>query len=81
MYKQIRKHPGVRQKYIERLISENLLTQADAENITKSYIHSLESNKIVAGQKAENIVNDFLIDFSPYQGKHWNAITNTTVDP
>jgi 2-oxoglutarate dehydrogenase E1 component len=81
MYKQISKHPGVRQLYTNKLINENVLTQSDADRIAEDYVQSLEVNKTVAGQKVENVKNDFLIDFSPYKGTQWDASTNTTIDP
>jgi len=81
MYKQISKHPGVRQKYIDQLIKENILTQSDADSIGEKYVQSLESNHSVAGPKAKNVSNDFLINFSPYKGTQWDAATNTTIDP
>ena len=81
MYKQIRNHPGIRQKYTEQLINENVLTQADADDIEKHYVQSLESNQAVAGPQANNVDTDFLIDFSPYKGTHWDIATNTALNP
>ena len=81
MYKQISNHPGVRQIYIDQLISEKILSEPDADKIIENYVSSLESNHSVAGQHAQNVSNDFLINFSPYKGTHWDTATNTTIDP
>ena len=80
MYKQIRKHPGVRKLYTEKLISEKLITQQDADKLLDNYIQSLENNHAVAGPQATNVSRDFLIDFSPYKGKHWDVVLNTNIN-
>ena len=80
MYQQIRKHPGVRKIYTDRLIQEKIITSEDADNIANAYIQSLESNHAVAGPKAENISHDFLIDYSPYKDTRWDAEMNTNIN-
>ncbi|MBM2829314.1 MAG: 2-oxoglutarate dehydrogenase, component [Gammaproteobacteria bacterium] len=80
MYKQIRKHPGARRIYTEKLINEKLLTEQDADKILTIYIQSLESNRAVAGPQAKNVSNDFLINYTPYKGTHWDTVTTTSID-
>ena len=80
MYKQIRNHAGVRKIYTDKLVAENLITREGVDKITDQYIKSLESNHAVAGPRAENISHDFLIDYSPYKGTHWNTPVSTTID-
>ncbi len=80
MYKQIRKHPGARRIYTEKLINEKILTQEDADKILTSYIQSLESNNPVAGPQAKNVSHEFLIDFTPYKGTRWDTPTTTSID-
>lgn len=80
MYKQVRKHPGARKLYTEKLISENIITQQDADKLLDNYIQSLENNHAVAGPQATNVSRDFLIDFSPYKGKHWDVVLNTNIN-
>lgn len=80
MYKQIRKHPGMPKIYTDKLIHENLITQADADRIVQNYVQSLETNHAVAGPQATNVNRDFLIDFSPYKGKHWDVVLNTNIN-
>ena len=63
MYQQIRKHPGIRKIYTDKLIGEKILSGEEAESIAKAYIQSLESNHAVAGPRAENVSHDFLIDY------------------
>ncbi len=80
MYKQVRKHPGARKLYTEKLIGENIITQQDADKLLDNYIQSLENNHAVAGPQATNVSRDFLIDFSPYKGKHWDVVLNTNIN-
>jgi 2-oxoglutarate dehydrogenase E1 component len=80
MYKQVRKHPGARKIYTEKLISENIITQEDADRLLENYIQSLENNHAVAGPQATNVSRDFLIDFTPYKGKHWDMVLNTNIN-
>ena len=80
MYRQIRKHDGVRKILTDKLIDEKVITQDDAENIVKKYIDSLDHNTAVAGPRAENVSHDFLIDYSPYKGSSWDIVLNTNID-
>ena len=80
MYKQIRKHPGVRKLFTEKLIKEDVITQQDADKLHDDYIDSLETNRAVAGPQATNVSRDFLIDFSPYKGTHWDMVINSNID-
>lgn len=80
MYKRIKQHPGVRKLYTDQLINEKIISQDDADKFVDEYIESLESNHAVAGPQAENISHDFLINYSPYRGTHWDTATDTTLD-
>ncbi|OGT72182.1 MAG: 2-oxoglutarate dehydrogenase E1 component [Gammaproteobacteria bacterium RIFCSPLOWO2_02_FULL_47_50] len=80
MYKQIRKHPGARKLYTEKLISENIITPQDPDRLLDNYIQSLENNRAVAGPQATNVSRDFLIDFSPYKGTRWDMVINSNIN-
>ncbi len=79
MYEHIRKHPGVRRLYTERLIAEGVVSEAEAEAMARSYIDSLESNHAVAGPKAVNVNTTHLINFDPYIGTSWDMETDTSI--
>jgi 2-oxoglutarate dehydrogenase, E1 component len=80
MYRQIRKHPGTQNIYIEKLINESIIHSDDADKILKNYIHSLETNQDLAGPRASNVSKDFLIDYSPYKGTEWDVILKTNIN-
>jgi len=80
MYQRIRKHADVRKLHIDKLIAENVVTEAEAQQIADDYIDSLESNVAVAGPKAENINTTHLIDFSPFKDTRWTHDADTGID-
>lgn len=79
MYKQIRKHPGVRKLYTEKLVREKVMTQAVADEMAKRYIESLDSNESVAGPRATNVNMTHLINFAPYKGTSWRDPVTTAI--
>jgi len=79
MYKHIRKHPGMRKQYTEKLISESVVTGQEAEQIEKQYAASLDSNETVAGPRATNINMTHLINYAPYKGTSWRESADTHI--
>jgi len=79
MYRQVRKHPGVRRLYAERLVQEGAMSQADVDAMAKEYVDSLESNRPVAGTLATNVDTKFLINYAPYKGTAWNMPADTAL--
>ncbi len=79
MYQHIRKHPNVRKKHTDRLISEGIATQAEADAIAADYIDSLESNRAVAGTHVEIVNPEYRIDYSPFVGTEWDHDVDTTI--
>lgn len=80
MYQHIRKHPGVRHLYTEKLISEGLLDHQKVDQIVANYITSLDDNKKVSSKHADQVDTKFHIDFSPYTDTAWDAVVDTTID-
>jgi 2-oxoglutarate dehydrogenase E1 component len=79
MYKQIRKHPGVRKVYTGKLVKEDVISQAVVDEMAKRYIDSLDSNESVAGPRATNVNMTHLINFAPYKGSSWREATRTSM--
>jgi 2-oxoglutarate dehydrogenase E1 component len=79
MYRQVRKHPGVRRLYGDRLIRDGVLSEAEVETMAKDYIDSLESNHHVAGTLATNVDTKFLINYGPYKGTAWDMQVETAI--
>ena len=79
MYRQVRKHPGVRRLYSDRLVAEGVVTQAQVDDMARVYVESLESNRSVSGTKATNVDTKFLINYAPYVGTRWDTPVNTSI--
>ncbi|MGH8121075.1 MAG: 2-oxoglutarate dehydrogenase E1 component, partial [Gammaproteobacteria bacterium] len=81
MYRQIRKHAGTQNIYIEKLLKENIISRGEVDKTFKNYISFLEMNQAVAGPISTNVNRDFLIDYSPYKGTDWDVVLNTNIKP
>ncbi len=79
MYQHIRKHPGVRKLHTDRLISEGVITQEEADAIAKNYVESLESNEGVAGTHTEHANPKYLLNFTRFIGTKWTDPADTTI--
>ncbi|MCI0399862.1 MAG: 2-oxoglutarate dehydrogenase E1 component [Gammaproteobacteria bacterium] len=79
MYKQIRKHPGVRRIYTEKLIAEGVIPSADADTIAKTYIESLEENQAVSPTLVKNFKSKYRINYEPYRNTHWTVPAATAI--
>ncbi|HEY7841137.1 MAG TPA: 2-oxoglutarate dehydrogenase E1 component [Gammaproteobacteria bacterium] len=79
MYRQVRKHPGVRRLFGDRLIREGVVSETEVETMAKQYVDSLESNQPVAGTLATNVDTKFLINYAPYKGTAWDSAVDTAI--
>ena len=79
MYKKIRNHPSTHKLYLDKLISEKVVTATEADEIVDKYIETLDSNKSVAGPKATNINMDHLINYEPFKETSWREQANTRI--
>ena len=79
MYQNVRQHPGVRKLHTDRLISEGVIAQEEADAIAKNYIDSLESNEGVAGTHTEHANPKYLLNFTRFFGTEWTDPVDTTI--
>ncbi|WP_028535447.1 2-oxoglutarate dehydrogenase E1 component [Paludibacterium yongneupense] len=79
MYKKIAKHPGVRTLYAERLVSEGVLTAADAEAMIRAYRDALDKGEHVEQTALTNYKREHALDWSAYVGTHWAHPTDTSL--
>jgi 2-oxoglutarate dehydrogenase E1 component len=79
MYSKIRRHPGIRQIYAERLINEGVVSKQDIDGMLKEYISSLDLNESVAGPRASNVNMTHLINFAPYKDTSWRDTVSTSL--
>jgi 2-oxoglutarate dehydrogenase E1 component len=79
MYRAIRQHPSVRQRYAERLQAEGLLGAEEALQLQERYRASLDQCLIVSPHSQAGIGATSEIDWSPYGGTDWEAPVDTTI--
>ena len=80
MYKKIRQHSKVSDSYAARLLEAKVLTQADVDVLTSTYIDYLDSNKSAAGKLSDQADTSYAIDYSPFRGTSWLAPAHTGID-
>ena len=80
MYKRIRRHPGVRDKYAAKLINDKVITRVNVEQMEIDYIKSLECNKTVSAPKINQFQSKYLINYDIYRGNDWKTEADTTID-
>ena len=80
MYKKIRQHPKVSDSYAAQLVGDKVLTQADVDKLTSTYVDNLDANKNAAGKISDQIDTNYAIDYSPFRGTSWLAPAQTGID-
>lgn len=81
MYHQIRAHTGPQEIYAEKLLNQDVIQHGDPDKILATYTNSLDQGQTVAGPRASNVSRDFLIDYTPYRGTHWDVVLQTNIKP
>ncbi|AVY93070.1 MULTISPECIES: 2-oxoglutarate dehydrogenase E1 component [Microvirgula] len=79
MYKKIAKHPGVRARYVERLIADGVVTAADADQLIANYRAALDKGEHVEQTVLSNYTRDHKLDWTPFMGTHWAHPTETAL--
>lgn len=80
MYKRIKRHPGVRNKYAAKLIEDDVITRVNVEQMEIDYIKSLESNKTVSAPKINQFQSKYFINYDEFRDSHWNSAADTSID-
>ncbi len=79
MYQNVRNHPGVRKIYTEKLISEGVVTEGEAETMAEKYIDALENDFIVSRPYTKVNDNRFQTNFDAFLGTHWRCEAATHI--
>lgn len=79
MYKAIRKHPTTRQIYSEKLETDGIINQGEAQQMTTAFRDALDEGRVVAGQIIDPNKAVHMVDWSSYIGKKWTAPGYTAV--
>ena len=79
MYQHVKNHPGVRKIYTEKLISEGIVTQGEADTLAAKYVDDLSNDVVVSRSSSESSDDRFQTNFSVFAGNDWRHPTNTTI--
>lgn len=79
MYRRIDQHPGVRARYVERLVAEGVVTQEQADALIAEYRAALDKGEHVEQTVLTNYRRDYAVDWTPYLNTHWSADTDTSL--
>jgi 2-oxoglutarate dehydrogenase E1 component len=78
MYKKIRAHPTTRQLYAEKLIREQVVTEAEVNALVRAYPQQLESGAIIP-QHITDTSQAYAKKWRKYFGVAWNVPCKTAV--
>jgi len=81
MYKVIRALPSTRTLYVQKLISEGLLTQAESDEINASYRKALDEGTHVVKSLVTAPNTALYVDWRPYLGHDMGMPCDTTIHP
>ncbi|MBE9609362.1 2-oxoglutarate dehydrogenase E1 component [Chitinilyticum piscinae] len=79
MYKKIAAHPGPRKKYVERLVNEGVVSEADANAMIDAYRAALDRGEHVEQTTLTDYKRSYAVDWSKYMGTHWRHPVTTAV--
>jgi 2-oxoglutarate dehydrogenase E1 component len=79
MYRKIKDHPTVRQRYAEQLARDGVVAADEAERMAAEYRRALDEERVVARQIITGASNPHTVDWSIYSGTHWTHPAATGV--
>ncbi len=80
MYRYIRKHPGTRAVYAQRLVDEGVLSMAEAENLILAYRQAMDAGRNSIEPALEKSRGKITTDWTPYKSDSvWTEAVDTTV--
>jgi len=79
MYKRISQHPGTRKLYADRLTTQGVLAEGDAEAMVKAYRQYMEDGRRTIEPVLTDYKSKYAIDWSPFLGAKWTDHADTAV--
>jgi 2-oxoglutarate dehydrogenase E1 component len=79
MYRTIRQHPTARELYAQRLIKENVVTEADAAAMIEQYRQGLDEGRPQVRASLGMIGNKYTVDWSAYSQVDWTERVQTAL--
>ena len=79
MYKRISQHPGTRKLYADKLTTQGVLAEGDAEAMVKAYRQYMEDGRRTIEPVLTDYKSKYAIDWSPFLGAKWTDHADTAV--
>jgi len=79
MYSLVRQHPGARQIYAENLVSQKVISNADADQMVSDFRAALDGGFHTNKTILSNFKPPYTIDWSPFKNIPWNFKADTGV--
>ena len=79
MYKRIRALPTTRERYVEKLVAEQVVSRNEAAEMADQYRDTLESGGHVALSIVHQPDESLFVDWRPYLDHEWTAAADTRV--
>ena len=79
MYKRIRALPTTRERYVEKLVAEEIVSRNEAAEMVDQYRDTLESGGHVALSIVQEPNESLFVDWRPYLNHEWTAAADTRV--
>ena len=77
MYQAIRKHPTVRQLYIQRLVEQGVIEATEADQLVEAYRGRLDAGEPMPQAVIGHQGNEYTVDWTPYQRADPDEIVDT----
>jgi 2-oxoglutarate dehydrogenase E1 component len=79
MYKKIAQHPGTRQLYADKLVTQGVIPAEEPEAMIKRYRDTLDAGKQTVSPVLSNLKSKFAVDWAPYLNSKWTDAADTHV--
>jgi 2-oxoglutarate dehydrogenase E1 component len=80
MYQKIRSLPTTRSLYVDQLVGEGVISQAQADEMADGYRNTLDSGGHVALSLVHEPNVELFVNWEPYLNHEWTAAADTTVE-
>ena len=78
MYKKIAAHPGTRKVYADRLVSQGVISAADADEMVHAFRAEMEAG-ISLEPVLTNYKSKYAVDWTPYLNRRWTDNADTAL--
>jgi len=79
MYKKIAQHAGTRRLYAEKLGTEGVIQEGEAEQLIASYRQALDEGRHTSSSVLTNFQRKYAVDWTPFQNTKWTDQADTSV--